>query len=198
MTSTATPTTATTGLPRYSARYDDARWDAAVRYDEAARYDAAQFDARRYDEPARYDAAPLADPNRTRVDQLRFWVGSVMTAAIVAVAVAIGSVITHGIAKVPFGSLGDGTVVHSATYAAIAAVLALLAAGLYAAMLQVAPRPTLYWSWLVVLLTALAAVLPFAAAGVGAAAIALAAMNVVVGLIVLTLVPYAAENARIA
>lgn len=132
------------------------------------------------------------------IDQVRYWVGSAITAAAAALAGVIGLVIAHGIVHVPvmFGTGSALSPVHATLYGLAAAAIALGASALFDAMLHVAPRPVGYFSWLVVLVTALAVLLPFTTTAVLSSQIAFAAMNLAVGLIILILVPMAAVNAR--
>jgi Family of unknown function (DUF6069) len=139
-------------------------------------------------------AAPgTAEPDG-RIDQIRYWVGAGITAVLAALVSLIALVIAQGIVHVPV-VLGSNSV-HAAVYGIAAAGIALLAAGLFDAMLQVAPRPLTYYSWLAAIITVLATLLPFTA-NVGLhSQIALAATNFAVGVVITLLVPVAASNAR--
>ncbi len=129
-----------------------------------------------------------------RIDQIRYWVGAGITAVLAALVSLIALVIAQGIVHVPV-VLGSNSV-HAAVYGIAAAGIALLAAGLFDAMLQVAPRPLTYYSWLAAIITVLATLLPFTA-NVGLhSQIALAATNFAVGVVITLLVPIAASNAR--
>src|SRR4051794_33659433 len=142
---------------------------------------------------------PLVQPPRTAVaagpgrpegrtlDPLRFCTGAGLTAAIAVVVGVLGLVVAGGIAHVPVA-------VPTPTYGLLAAAVALVAAGLYGAMLLAAPRPTVYFGWLMTGLTLLATVLPFAGAAPLAPAIVLAGVNLVVGLVIVCLVPLAADS----
>jgi Family of unknown function (DUF6069) len=148
-----------------------------------------------------FAAETQAAPSRRRgsaIDQTRFWVGALLTAMMAALGGIIGLVVTKGIVHVPVLFLGGSGLVpvHAAVYGLASALIALAAAGLYDGMLHVAPRPTVYYCWLIGLLTLLAGLLPFTTTAVLASQVALAAMNVLVGLIILVMVPLAAESAR--
>jgi hypothetical protein len=145
--------------------------------------------------------APGTQPSRRRgptIDQTRFWVGALLTAMLAALGGIIGLVVAQGIVHVPVLFVGGSGLVpvHAAVYGLVTALIALAAGGLYNGMLHVAPRPAVYYSWLIGLLTLLAGLLPFTTTAVLSSQIALAAMNVLVGLIILVMVPLAAENAR--
>ncbi len=88
-------------------------------------------------------------------------------------------------------------VVGYGAYALIAAAAAVTASVLYTVLLHFAPRPGLY-GWIVGLVTVLA-VLPLIPLTVGtalAAQLALAGINLVIGLVIICLVPVAAVRAR--
>lgn len=141
--------------------------------------------------------APATMP-RARLDQMRFWVGAGITAVVAALAGVVGLVVTHGIVHVPVLAQDHGalTTVHAVTYGLIAAGIALVAAALYNAMLHVAPRPALYYCWLTGLVTVLATLIPFTMAGAQLSSqVALAGMNLLVGLVIVIMVPFAAQSA---
>jgi Family of unknown function (DUF6069) len=156
-----------------------------------------------YDDAAGYrpsDSAmpPSGAPARARLDQMRFWVGAGITAVVAALAGVVGLVVTHGIVHVPVLAQDHGalTTVNAVTYGLIAAGIALVAAALYNAMLHVAPRPALYYCWLTGLLTVLATLIPFTMASAQLSSqVALAGMNLLVGLVIVIMVPFAAQSA---
>lgn len=85
----------------------------------------------------------------TGIDQMRYWVGGALTAVIAALTGLVGLTLAHGILHVPVVLASGSTLtpVHVAVYAAAAAGIAVLAAGLFDGMLHVAPRPLTYYSW---------------------------------------------------
>jgi nitrate reductase gamma subunit len=129
------------------------------------------------------------------IDQVRYWVGAGLTAGVTALVGIIGLVVARGIVHVPV-ELGSGRAVNAGIYGVLVVVIALGAAALYDAMLHVAPRPTTYFSWLIAMLTALAALMPFTTSAGLHSQIAFSAMNLAVGLVIMILVPFAAVNAR--
>ena len=144
-------------------------------------------------------AAGAATP-RPRLDQMRYWVGAVITAIVAALAGVIGLIVTHGIAHVPVLTQDNGllTPVHALSYGFIAAGIAFAAAALYNAMLHIAPRPTLFYCWLTGLLTVLATLIPFTMSAAHLSAqVALAGTNLLVGLVIVILVPFAAQSATV-
>jgi hypothetical protein len=134
----------------------------------------------------------------TRLDPARYWVGGALTAVVAALAGVIGLIVARGILHIPVLLPHSMTVGLAAAYGLASAGIALVAALLYFGMLHLAPRPGLYYGWVVGLFTVLAVLLPFTAPAMLSAQIAFAAMNLLVGLVILTLVPVSADNARIA
>jgi hypothetical protein len=157
-----------------------------------------------YRDVVRNDVSPVTSPSTPTsnydagIDQVRYWVGAAITAVVAALVGVVGLIVAHGIVHVPvmFGSGHALTPVNATLYGLVAAAIALGAAGLFDGMLHVAPRPVAYYSWLIALLTILAALLPFTTTAVIGSQIAVSAMNLGVGLIVMILVPMAAVNAR--
>ncbi len=129
------------------------------------------------------------------IDQVRYWVGAGLTAGVTALVGIIGFVVARGIVHVPL-ELGSGHALNAGIYGVLLVVIALGAAALYDGMLHVAPRPTTYFSWLIAMLTALAALMPFTTAAGLHSQIAFSAMNLAAGLAIMILVPFAAVNAR--
>lgn len=150
------------------------------------------------------DVSPVvvqADPTPVRkgirVDQGRYWVGALLTSAVAAMAGVIGIVIAQDLLRVPLSMASIGLAGAGAgTYALVAVLVAMLASLAYDGMLMFAPRPTVYYCWLAGLLTALAVLLPFTAPVAIGSQAALAIINLVVGVAIMTLVPVAATNAR--
>jgi hypothetical protein len=163
----------------------------------------AQAATQRYDRPASTAVAPLATPlaapvSRIRhIDHARFWIGAVLTSTVAALGGVIGLVVARDLLQIPIsGSPFSVGSVHIAGYGLLAGVIAMLAATVYAGLLAFAPRPTVYFGALGGLLTTLAVLLPFTVATPIGGQIALAAINLTVGVLILSLVPVAASNAR--
>jgi hypothetical protein len=144
--------------------------------------------------------APPAPTNTfdVGIDQVRFWVGAAVTAAIAAVTGLVSLILAGSVLHIPV-LIQDGSSLVSvryASYALIAAAITFGAAALFDAMLHVAPRPAAYYGWLVAMLTLLAVVVPFANTASLHSQIALAATNLAVGAVIAALVPMAAVTAR--
>jgi hypothetical protein len=171
---------------------------------------AAPFD-RSGDAAAAGRATRTAAPDTTRtrstgsasqydagIDQVRYWVGSALTAFVAALIGLIGLVVAHGILHLPvvFGAGDRLDTVSAAGYGLATVAAALAMAALFDAMLHVAPRPLTFFSWVAALLTVLATLMPFATSAGLHSQVALAVTNLAVGLAVLILVPMAAVHAR--
>lgn len=157
-------------------------------------------DAQRYNRvPAAAPMVPATAPvsRVRRIDQGRFWVGAVLTSTVASLGGAIGLVVAQDLLRIPLTSspFGIGPV-HIASYGLIAGLVAMLAATVYAGLLAFAPRPTVYFGALGGMLTALAVLLPFTVTTAIGGQIALAAINLTIGVLILSLIPVAASNAR--
>jgi hypothetical protein len=147
-----------------------------------------------YEQPRTHDNVQVAAKN---VDHARFWVGAILTSTVAALAGVIGLVIAQDLLHVPLTLSSTGVPsVQVGTYGVLIGLVSMLAAVLYAGMVAFAPRPTVYYGALTGLLTALAVLLPFTAAASLTGQLALAAINLVVGVLIMTLVPIAAVNAQ--
>jgi hypothetical protein len=140
-------------------------------------------------------AAPVANPAARTFDDVRYWVGGGLTAAIAALIGLIGLVVSRGILHIPV-VVGSGSAVSYAAYGLSAAGLAILAAGLFAGMIRVAPRPVTYYAWIVGMVSVLAALLPFTTTASLHSQIAFGVTNLAVGLVIALLVPLAASHAK--
>jgi uncharacterized membrane protein YhaH (DUF805 family) len=167
---------------------------------------AATYPAPAYSAPTNPAAAqspsqywPPESTNRSaRLDQTRYWVGAALTAVIAALIGLVGLTVAHGILHVPvlFASGSTLAPVHYAVYGLAAAAIALVASGIYDAMVHVAPRPAAYYGWLAGIVTLLAGLLPFTTAAGLHSQFALGLTNLAVGVAIAVLVPLAATNAR--
>ncbi|MEN3358507.1 MAG: hypothetical protein V7637_2489 [Mycobacteriales bacterium] len=116
------------------------------------------------------------------VEAGRLWAGGLAVGLVAALIATAGVVIARGVFHVPvLAPRGDGTWggVDTAKYAAAAALAALAATGVMH-LLLFTPRPRRFFVWIMVLVTAVAALVPFSV-GVGAAAVATALINLTLG-----------------
>ena len=91
-----------------------------------------------------------------RIDTARFWVGTALTAGISALAAFIALIISNDLLHIPvlIREGGHLVAVGYGAYALIAAAAAVTASVLYTVLLHFAPRPGLYYGWIVGLVTA--------------------------------------------
>jgi hypothetical protein len=133
-------------------------------------------------------ATPSGPPDERGPDQLRYWTGALLTAGVTTLVVVLGLVLAALVTGVP-ALLGPALL-----GGLLSALAALAAAGLHDAMLLAARRRIVHVAWLVPVATLLAA-LVIVAVGTGLpSALALAAVSVLTGLVVLCLVPLAADD----
>ena len=135
---------------------------------------------------------------RLRVDAARLWTGGLATALVAALVAVVGVLIVRGLFDVPVlaptreGVLG-GT--STARLAILAAVAALLATGLMHLLLVSTPRPFRFFTWIVSLLTVVAVLAPFMTDATLATQVATAAIGLVIGMAIGSLVSGAARSA---
>ena len=135
---------------------------------------------------------------RPRVDAGRLWTGGLATAVVAALVALVGVVIARGLFDVPVlaptdeGTLGDAS---TARLAVLAALAALLATGLMHLLLVSTPRPFMFFSWIVALLILVAVLAPFTTDADLDTKVATAAISLVIGLAIGSLVPGVARSA---
>lgn len=126
----------------------------------------------------------------TPVDVGRLWAGGAATAVVAALAVVAGVLITRGVLGIPVlapktaGNFGDGS---TAVYALLAAGGALLATGLLQVLLLGTPRPLSFFVWITGLADVIVAAAPFTQPAPLASKIFTAIINLLVGVIVISL-----------
>ncbi|MDT8913773.1 DUF6069 family protein [Amycolatopsis sp. PS_44_ISF1] len=136
---------------------------------------------------------------RPGVDAARLWAGGVATAVVAALVAIVGLLIARGIFGVPVlapkgaGIWGNAS---TTTYAIVAAVVALLATGLMHLLSVATPAPAQFFGWIMVLVTAIAVVLPLTLTVEPSAKIATAVINLVIGLVIAMVVSSMAASAR--
>ncbi len=159
------------------------------------------FNTQQLDIPETAVADPVATPRQSQrggIDTARFWVGAALTAGISALVALIALIITNDLLHVPvmISEGGRLVMIGFGAYALFAAAAAVAASVLYAVLVNFAPRPGLYFGWIVGLVTLLAALLPLTTGAVVVDQLALAGINLVVGLVITGLVPTAAVRSR--
>jgi Family of unknown function (DUF6069) len=127
---------------------------------------------------------------RFRPDSGRFWAGAVATAIVAALIALVGILICRWTLKIPIlapagdGAWGDA---HTGEYVLVAALVALVAAGLLYLLVLSTPQPTLFFRWIIGLVTLIAVVYPFSSGAPLDQKVATAAVNLVLGLAIASL-----------
>lgn len=148
--------------------------------------------------PPYVDGGDGTGQRRQPVDAARLWTGGLATAVVAALVALVGVLIARGLFDIPLlaptgeGTLGDAS---TARLAGLAAGAALLATGLMHLLLVSTPRPGQFFTWIVVLLTAIAVILPFLTDAEQDTQIATAALNLCIGAAIGSLVSSVARSA---
>lgn len=132
---------------------------------------------------------PEPQPQRQRsspkVAAGKLWAGGIGTAVVVALVVVVGIMLVRGILKIAvLSAQGEGAygTASTTTYAFSGAVIAIIATALLHVLLLVMPRPLQFFYWICALITAAAVLLPFTISANLEAQIATAAINLVAGI----------------
>ena len=135
---------------------------------------------------------------RPSVDAGRLWTGGLATALVAVLLTIAGILVARGVfgasilAPKGEGVWGDAS---TAWYAFGAAVASLAATALMHLLILFTPRPTLFFGWMVALVTALAALAPFLTRADLASRVFTAGLNLVLGVAIGTLVAGTARAA---
>lgn len=136
---------------------------------------------------------------RPGVDAGRLWAGGAATAVVAALVAIVGLLIARGIFNVTvLEPKGDGVWGNASTvtYAIVAALTALLATGLMHVLCLAVPAPRTFFGWIMVLLTAIAVVIPLTLHASVSAKVATAVINLVIGLVITVIISSVAASAR--
>ena len=149
-----------------------------------------------------YPASPAdAAPGRVRPDSAQFWAGGVATAVVAALIAVVGILVCRWALKVPIlAPAGDGAWgnAHTGVYALVAALIALVAAGVLYLLVLSTPRPGLFFQWIMGLATVLAVVYPLSTSAPLAQKAATAIVDLVIGLAIISLLStVAARSVRV-
>jgi hypothetical protein len=137
-------------------------------------------------------------PERAQVAAGKLWAGGLATALVAALIAVTGILMARGLFDISIlapkgeGVWGDAS---TAWYAVGAAIISLAATGLIHALILYTPRPMRFFTWILVLGTIVAVVAPFVADGTPAAKVATAALNLVLGVAIGSLVTGTARSA---
>jgi hypothetical protein len=146
-----------------------------------------------------YPASPDgAGSPRVRPDSGQFWAGGVATAIVAALIALVGILICRWTLNIPIlapagdGAWGDA---HTGEYVLVAALVALVAAGLLYLLLLSTPQPVLFFHWIIGLVTLIAVVYPFSSGAPLDQKIATAVVNLVLGVAIASLLTATAARA---
>jgi hypothetical protein len=134
----------------------------------------------------------------SRVDAVRLWSGGVATAVVAALIALVGILVCRWLFKIPLlapqrdGAYGDA---HTTAMVLIAAAAALVATGLLYLLLLSTPRPLAFFGWIVGLATVLVVIVPFSTTAALSAKVATAAVDLIIGVAVGTLLSGVAGRA---
>lgn len=145
-----------------------------------------------------YRSGPAGYGTRPLVVARILWAGGLASAVVAALGYIVGIVIARGVfgLAVPVAT-SNGPLGEARTWqlALVAFVAGLLATGLMHLLLVATPRPHSFFAWIAGLLITLLAVLPFTQQAPLSAKLAVATINLVVGLIIASLVAGVARRA---
>jgi hypothetical protein len=121
----------------------------------------------------------------SRVDAGRLWSGGVATAVVAGLVALVGVLVCRWLFNIPIlapqkdGAYGDA---HTTGVVLIAAAAALLATGLLYLLLLSTPRPLNFFAWIIGLATVLVVIVPFKTSAPLSAKVATAAVDLVIGI----------------
>ncbi|WP_157930569.1 DUF6069 family protein [Glycomyces xiaoerkulensis] len=143
------------------------------------------------DETRRYPAeTPSGSQQGPAVEGGKLWAGGFGTAIVAALVALVGILLVRGVLGIHIlspseaGAYGDAS---TTTYAFGAFAVGVLATGLLHLMLLLMPRPTSFFTWILVLATAVAVLIPFTVVAELESQIATGAINLVIGISILSL-----------
>jgi len=144
---------------------------------------------------------PPVEPRRSsvrRIDARQLWSGGAATALVAALVALAGILVCRWLFKIPIlaprqdGAWGDAS---TAGYTFAAAAAALVATALMHLLLLAAPRPQMFFAWIIGLATVIAAVFPFSTTAPLSQKMATAVVNLVLGIVIGSLISGVAARA---
>ena len=127
---------------------------------------------------------------RVRPDAAQFWAGAAATAVVAALIALVGILVSRWALGIPIlAPTGDGAWgnAHTGEYALLAALAALIAAGLLYLLELGAPAPRVFFGWIVGLATLAAVVYPFSTSAPLEQKAATAIVNLILGVAIASL-----------
>ncbi|MEU5695651.1 DUF6069 family protein [Actinosynnema sp. NPDC020468] len=135
-----------------------------------------------------------------RYDTAKLWAGGAATALVAGLVAVVGILFARGLLGIavlaPKGEGAWGNA-NTLTYALVTAACALAATGLVQLLLATTPNATRFFTWIMVLLTAIAVVLPLSLTVEVESRVFTAILNALIGLAITGLVVGVASNARL-
>jgi len=143
---------------------------------------------------------PYPAPRRARstVDPRQLWAGGLATAVVAGLVALVGVLVCRWLFNIPIlaprrdGAYGDA---HTTTLVLLAAGAALVATLLAHLLLVSTPRPMVFFGWIVALVTVILVIFPFRTGAPLAQEVATAAVYLVIGLAIGTLISGVGERA---
>jgi Family of unknown function (DUF6069) len=135
---------------------------------------------------------------RSKVDARMLWSGGVATAVVAGLIALVGVLVCRWLFNIPilapkrYGAYGDA---HTTTLVLIAAAAALVATLLAHLLLLSTPRPMVFFGWIVGLVTVIVVVFPFRTGAALSHEIATAALYLILGIAIGTLIAGVGERA---
>jgi hypothetical protein len=146
-----------------------------------------------------YPASPSDVPaSRVRPDGAQFWAGGVATAVVAALIALVGILICRWTLNIPIlAPAGEGAWgnAHTGEYVLLAALIALVAAGLLYLLMLGTPQPRMFFNWIMGLATLAAVVYPFSTSAPLSQKGATALVDLVLGLAISSLLAGVAARA---
>ena len=143
-------------------------------------------------------ATEQVPPTQPRLDAGRLWAGGVMTAVVAALTAIVALLLVRGVLGIAvFAPEGDGAMGNATTgaLAGSAALAALAATGLLHLLMAATPRPDRFFSWILTLATAVMVLLPFTTTASLSAKCGTAAVYLLIGVAIGTLLSSVARSA---
>lgn len=146
-----------------------------------------------------YPASPNdARANGIRPDSAQFWAGGVATAVVAALIALVGILICRRTLGIPIlAPAGDGAWgnAHTGEYVLLAALIAIVAAGVLYLLALGTPQPGMFFDWIMGLATLAAVVYPFSTGASLDQKAATAVVNLVLGIAITSLLTGVAARA---
>jgi hypothetical protein len=147
--------------------------------------------AENHEEPTRrYPSAADPQSQHPWVDAGKLWAGGFGTAVVAALVALVGILLVRGVLGIHIlspsdaGAYGDAT---TTTYAFGAFAVAILATGVVHLLLLLMPRPRSFFIWIMLLVIAVGVLIPFTIVAPLESQIATAAVNLVIGICIMSL-----------